>query len=103
MNDESGFALKKSHSEPGPGDGGRTGSWRVLRPVIDLEKCTPAKKNKKACFLCWLYCPDGVVTKTIRPEIDYEYCKGCGICAEECPAGAITMVEETIIIMQEDQ
>ncbi len=103
MNDNSGFALKKSHSEPGPGDGGRTGSWRVLRPVLDLEKCTPAKKNKKACFLCWLYCPDGVITKTVCPEIDYEYCKGCGICAEECPAGAISMVEETVIIMQEDQ
>jgi pyruvate ferredoxin oxidoreductase delta subunit len=23
-----------------------------------------------------------------------DYCKGCGICAEECPAKAITMVDE---------
>ncbi|MCF6336361.1 MAG: 4Fe-4S binding protein [Gammaproteobacteria bacterium] len=23
--------------------------------------------------------------------IDYEYCKGCGICAEECPCGHIDM------------
>jgi Pyruvate/2-oxoacid:ferredoxin oxidoreductase delta subunit len=25
---------------------------------------------------------------------DYDYCKGCEICAEVCPAGAITMVAE---------
>jgi len=95
------FACRTSHSEPGPGDGGRTGSWRVLRPVIDLDKCIPAKRNKAACFNCWLYCPDGVITKTIPPTIDYEYCKGCEICAEECPADAITMVEETLILMEE--
>ena len=28
------------------------------------------------------------------PVIDYDYCKGCGICAEECPAKCIVMVEE---------
>ncbi|MEM2686731.1 MAG: 4Fe-4S binding protein, partial [Thermoproteota archaeon] len=29
-------------------------------------------------------------------KIDYNYCKGCGICAEECPRKAITMVPEEI-------
>jgi Pyruvate/2-oxoacid:ferredoxin oxidoreductase delta subunit len=29
-------------------------------------------------------------------EIDYDYCKGCGVCANECPAKAITMVEEGV-------
>ncbi|MBU4000719.1 MAG: 4Fe-4S binding protein [Proteobacteria bacterium] len=90
-----------SRSEAGPGDGGRTGSWRVLRPVIDLSHCIPAKTNKKACFTCWLYCPDGVVSKTIPPKIDYEYCKGCGICAEECPSQAISMEEESSFINKE--
>ncbi len=89
------YGSVKSHSDPGPGDGGKTGLWRVLRPVIDLEKCIPAKTDKMACFNCWVYCPDGVITKTIQPVIDYEYCKGCGICAEECPAKAITMIEES--------
>ena len=102
MGDEK-YGKRKSHSEPGPGDGGRTGSWRVVRPVIDLTTCIPAKSQKKACFLCWLYCPDGVITKTIPPEINYEYCKGCEICAEECPAGAITMVEEVSIIKKENE
>jgi pyruvate ferredoxin oxidoreductase delta subunit len=54
-----------------------------------------------ACFNCWLYCPDGVVTRTIPPTIEYDYCKGCEICAEECPAGAIRMVEETEFIKKE--
>ncbi len=90
-----------SRSEPGPGDAGKTGSWRVLRPIIDLKRCIPAKTGKKACFVCWLVCPDGVVTRTIPPTIDYEYCKGCEICAEECPAKAIVMREETGLIMEE--
>lgn len=84
-----------SHSESGPGDGGKTGSWRVVRPVLNLDLCIPFKKKKKACFICWLYCPDAVITRTIPPVIDYEYCKGCGICAEECPANAIKMINET--------
>ncbi|AKB45854.1 Pyruvate:ferredoxin oxidoreductase, delta subunit [Methanosarcina sp. Kolksee] len=27
-------------------------------------------------------------------EYDYDYCKGCGICANECPADAIEMILE---------
>lgn len=88
------FCKMISRSKPGPGDGGKTGSWRVLRPIINTEKCIPVKTKKKACFNCWLYCPDCVVTKTIPPTIDLEYCKGCGICAEECPVDAIEMVSE---------
>ena len=36
-----------------------------------------------------------MISQTIPPAIDLQYCKGCGICAEERPAGAITMVAET--------
>ena len=28
--------------------------------------------------------------------IDLDFCKGCGICAAECPCGAIEMVPETV-------
>ncbi|MEM2816748.1 MAG: 4Fe-4S binding protein, partial [Candidatus Bathyarchaeia archaeon] len=28
------------------------------------------------------------------PEVDYDYCKGCGICANECPVKAIAMQRE---------
>jgi pyruvate ferredoxin oxidoreductase delta subunit len=43
-------------------------------------------------MLCYLYCPEAVISSSI--EIDYDYCKGCGICANECSKKAITMVEE---------
>ncbi|MCG8336902.1 MAG: 4Fe-4S binding protein [Proteobacteria bacterium] len=88
------YKVVTSNSTSGKGDAGKTGSWRVERPIIDMGKCTPAKKGKMVCHLCWLYCPDAVVTKEIEPKIDLEYCKGCGICAEECPTKAIKMVEE---------
>jgi Pyruvate/2-oxoacid:ferredoxin oxidoreductase gamma subunit len=29
-------------------------------------------------------------------EVDLDYCKGCGVCAQECPCGAIKMEAETI-------
>ncbi|MFQ5845859.1 MAG: 4Fe-4S binding protein, partial [Planctomycetota bacterium] len=41
----------------------------------------------------WLYCPEGCITRGTY-EIDAAYCKGCGICAEECRRGAIRMVRE---------
>jgi len=44
------------------------------------------------CDNCWHFCPDAAVIKKERGyEIDYDYCKGCGICAQECPCGHIGM------------
>jgi 2-oxoacid:acceptor oxidoreductase delta subunit (pyruvate/2-ketoisovalerate family) len=54
-----------------------------------------------ACDNCFGVCPDNAVIK-LEPggsyayEIDYDYCKGCGLCAQECPCGAIEMDAETI-------
>jgi len=49
------------------------------------------------CLKCFAYCPDSSIRiaedgKSL--DIDLAYCKGCGICAEECPRGAIGMVWE---------
>lgn len=52
--------------------------------------------NCFGCDNCFGVCPDNAVTK-IEPgvyEFKYDYCKGCGVCAEECPCGAIEMVPE---------
>jgi 2-oxoacid:acceptor oxidoreductase delta subunit (pyruvate/2-ketoisovalerate family) len=52
-----------------------------------------------SCDNCYALCPDDAVIK-LGPlgqyAIDLDYCKGCGICVEECPAGAIAMVPEEI-------
>jgi 2-oxoacid:acceptor oxidoreductase delta subunit (pyruvate/2-ketoisovalerate family) len=49
------------------------------------------------CDNCFGVCPDNAVIKLgpgNRFKIDYDYCKGCGICATECPCGAIRMEPE---------
>jgi 2-oxoacid:acceptor oxidoreductase delta subunit (pyruvate/2-ketoisovalerate family) len=72
--------------DPGWSEDNKTGAWRALRPVLDPERCNQ-------CDLCWLYCPDACIARgTI--EIDYTYCKGCGICVEECHRGALKMERE---------
>lgn len=66
----------------------KTGTWRNIRPVIDLENCIQ-------CGICWKFCPDvSILIEKEYPVVDYEYCKGCGLCAEECPTKCIVMVEE---------
>ncbi len=51
------------------------------------------------CDNCYGVCPDNAVIKLgpgKRFQFNYDYCKGCGICAQECPCGAIKMVPEEI-------
>jgi pyruvate ferredoxin oxidoreductase delta subunit len=81
-------------SSPGIGEAGKTGEWRNSSPSIDSNKCIVSRKNKPACYLCWLYCPDAVIEKSVPVKINLEYCKGCGICEKVCPSHAITMVYE---------
>jgi len=62
--------------------------WRTYKPVIDQEKCV-------MCLRCFLVCPDGVIDKSgDELVIDYDYCKGCGVCAHECRPKCIEMVKE---------
>ena len=75
--------------EPGTSTQYKTGEWRNLRPIINAKACTK-------CSMCWVYCPDAAIKlhDDGMPEIDLNYCKGCGICASECAPKAIVMVEE---------
>lgn len=79
---------------PTEGEAGFTGEWRVFKPVVIKEKCLAYKKDSLICQLCWKFCPDAVIEQGKPPVIDFNYCKGCGICAEVCPAKAIDMVNE---------
>lgn len=76
-----------------PASPGRTGaSWRIFRPVLDVQKCTK-------CYLCWKFCPDMAVDIDEEgwPRMNYELCKGCGICVNECRPGALEMVREEVV------
>jgi pyruvate ferredoxin oxidoreductase delta subunit len=77
--------------EPGNAEEYETGEWRSFKPILDLEKCI-------SCLFCWVYCPDAsiLVENGKVTGIDYKHCKGCGICARECPpkVKAIRMVPE---------
>jgi len=48
------------------------------------------------CDNCYIFCPDVAIHKGEGEfnVIDYDYCKGCGICGEECPRDVIVMEEE---------
>lgn len=75
--------------EPGSAGQLKTGDWRSAYPVTDFEKCVK-------CGKCYIFCPDMVYSRNAEGfyEQNYYYCKGCGICARECPTDAIKMVQE---------
>jgi len=71
--------------EPGSTKITKTGAWRTYVPKVDHSKCIK-------CSLCEIYCPEACIHQIdglFVPDLDY--CKGCGICAHECPRIAITM------------
>ena len=67
-----------------------TSNWRIVRPVIDHEKCT-------RCLTCYIACPDSCWSfneKEEKMEWNWKFCKGCQICINECPADALKAVPE---------
>jgi pyruvate ferredoxin oxidoreductase delta subunit len=75
---------------PGSTKNYKTGEWRTFKPEIDQSKCIK-------CAKCWMSCPDAAVYKDKEGKfnVNYDYCKGCLICAKECPVKAISYkVEE---------
>jgi pyruvate ferredoxin oxidoreductase delta subunit len=67
--------------------------WRVLKPVYNKDYCID-------CQFCWLYCPDTSIVSRDKKMvgIDYDHCKGCGICVEVCPTNpkSLLMFNETL-------
>jgi pyruvate ferredoxin oxidoreductase delta subunit len=87
---------------PGESLANKTGAWRSMRPVFKHVTCI-------GCRACEMVCPEGcifedpkhshVLEKPKKREVhnwdfDPDYCKGCGMCAVECPVDDIDMVME---------
>lgn len=77
-------------TRPGSSEDYHTGTWRSQHPVRNNERCFK-------CGMCYIFCPEGCIHQ--GPDgyffADLRYCKGCGICAQECWSDTITMEEET--------
>jgi 2-oxoacid:acceptor oxidoreductase delta subunit (pyruvate/2-ketoisovalerate family) len=93
---------------------------KTIRPVLDiirrqstfdevvggLDEATALYEARRCmscgncfeCDTCYGVCPDNAVIK-LGPghgfRFNYDYCKGCGLCAAECPCGAIRMERES--------
>lgn len=69
------------------------GDWRVVKPVWNVDLCID-------CQNCWLYCPDSSIISRNKEMvgIDYDHCKGCGICVQVCPTNpkSLIMFSETV-------
>jgi Pyruvate/2-oxoacid:ferredoxin oxidoreductase delta subunit len=65
--------------------------------LFEARRCLSCG-NCFECDNCYGVCPDNAVKKLgpgKRFEFLYDFCKGCGLCAAECPCGAIDMIPET--------
>ena len=94
---------------------------KTLQPVLDLARRTSSFDEVQGgldasnalfearrcmscgncfeCDNCYGVCPDNAVIKNGPGrgfDFNYDYCKGCGVCAAECPCGAIRMEPETL-------
>ena len=68
--------------------------------LFEARRCMSCG-NCLACDNCYGVCPDNAVIKLEPPgayayAFDLDFCKGCGLCAQECPCGAIQMQPEPI-------
>jgi NADPH-dependent glutamate synthase beta subunit-like oxidoreductase len=64
--------------------------------LFEARRCMSCG-NCFECDNCYGVCPDDVIRKLGHGQkyvINLDYCKGCGICAAECPCGCIEMVPE---------
>jgi 2-oxoacid:acceptor oxidoreductase delta subunit (pyruvate/2-ketoisovalerate family) len=64
--------------------------------LFEARRCLSCG-NCFECDNCYGFCPDKAIVKLgagKRFSINYDFCKGCGVCVAECPCGAIRMEPE---------
>ena len=74
------------------------GDLNEANALFEARRCMSCG-NCFECDNCYGICPDNAITKLgqgKRFRFKYDYCKGCGMCATECPCGAIDIVPEEI-------
>ena len=72
------------------------GGLTEANALFEARRCLSCG-NCFECDNCYGMCPDNAVIKLgpgKRFDFNLDYCKGCGVCAAECPCGAIEMVPE---------
>ena len=79
-----------------------TTGFREVAGPLEWEQAVAEAGRCLSCGLCTecnncaTFCPDAAISH--RPDggynIDESHCKGCGICVEECPRGAMALVPE---------
>ncbi len=88
-------------SKAPPGEERRRTDAARLHPDLEVNLGLESPLEAHRCFscghctfcdTCLVYCPEGIVRRAEDGyELDYSYCKGCGICVEECPRRAMEM------------
>jgi NADPH-dependent glutamate synthase beta subunit-like oxidoreductase len=81
----------------------RLKGFSEIYPAFDRDGITKEAGRCFSCGLCfncancYMYCPDNAVKKAksgTTYEFDLDFCKGCGLCAKECPCHYIQMTLE---------
>jgi len=97
------YAQKKRFSKEAVSIHTRLKSFKEIYPSFDPKDIIKEAERCLSCGLCfdcgncYMYCPDNAVkisSSTGRYEFDLDFCKGCGLCAKECPCHYIQMTLE---------